>query len=810
MNSPLSTSQQIEAAYRQALSLHEQGQLARAQILYLEILQAQPAHADALHLLGVLAHQAGQPERGVELIGKAIQANSAQPVFFYNHGNALTALGRLEAAVASYIQAVRLQPRFAEAYASLGGAFLALKQLDHALTAFDRALALKPGAADWHFSRGNVLIEVHQPEAALASFDSAIALKLDFAEAHANRGKALLEGKQWGAAVESCDRAIAIKPELAEAYVGRGHALQALGHLDAALSDFDRAIQLNPQLAEAHHNRARALQELKRLDEALASFDTAVELSPNNAEAHCNRGNALQELRRYADASVSYERAIQLRPEYPEAFANRGIVLQKSNRVAAAAKDFSKAIELKPDYEFLLGTYLHANMCMANWRDFDRGVSELSRRIARFEKASPSFPVLSLTGSPALQKSASQIWAHALHPPLDSLGPIPRRVDHRKIRIGYFSGDFHDHHPVALLTVNMFECHDKSRFELTAFSYGLDQNDEMRHRLAAAFDRFVNVGALSDMEVAQLSRKLEIDIAIDLMGFTQGFRCDIFASRSAPVQVNYLGYPGTMGTEYFDYVIADETVIPAENRQYHTEKIAYLPNTFFVNDGRREIPAKKWTRAELGLPAVGFVFCSFNNVYKILPNWFDRWMRLLKAIDGSVLWLAQVNHAAVDNLRREAQQRGVDPQRLIFARRLPSLADHLARYRLADLFLDTLPYNAHTTASDALWAGLPVLTCLGQSFASRVATSLLKAVHLPEMITRTPEEYEALALELATQPSKLAAIREKLDRNRLSAPLFDTPLFTRHLEAAYEAMWERYLAGQAPDHIRVPAELPAR
>jgi predicted O-linked N-acetylglucosamine transferase (SPINDLY family) len=467
-----------------------------------------------------------------------------------------------------------------------------------------------------------------------------------------------------------------------------------------------------------------------------------------------------------------------------------------------SAADFGKAVELKPDCEFLLGRYLHARMCVADWAQFDQKVEELSFRIARFEKASPSFPVLSLIDSAALQKSAAQVWAQTWHPPSDALGSIPRRAGKRKIRLGYFSGDFHDH-AVAFLTANLFECHDKSRFELFAFSFGPDRQDEMRMRLQVAFDRFIDVRAMSDVDVAALAREVEIDIAIDLTGFTQGSRCGIFAERSAPVQVNYLGYPGTMGADYFDYVIADETVIPEENRQHHTEKVAYLPNTYLVNDARREIPALRFRREELGLPQTGFVFCCFNNIYKILPGWFDRWMRLLKAIDGSVLWLAEGHPAAVSNLRREAQQRGVDPRRLIFASRLPSLADHLARYRLADLFIDTLPYNAHTTASDALWAGLPVLTCQGHSFVSRVAASLLKSVHLPELVARSPAEYEELAIELATNPRKLAAIRAKLDRERLNAPLFDTSLFTRHLEAAYSAMWDRYLADLPPDHLLI-------
>lgn len=764
----MSASESIDGMFRQALACHERGQLSQAQAIYLEILKAQPHHSQSLHLLGVMAHQSGQPGVAVELIGRAIQADPGQPVFFYNRGNALVELAELEAAVASYVQAIRLQPAFAEAYASLGNTFLALKQFDNAVAAYDRAIAIKPGLADWHYNRGNALIESRRLEAAVASFDQAIALKPDFAEAHGNRGKALLELGQWPAAIASYDKAIQWKPTLAEAYVGRGHVLLTLQRLDSALADFDQAIQLKPGLAEAHHNRGNALQELQRADAAVASYD----------------------------------RAIALNPGYADAYANRGLAFQALKQMQLAAADYGKALLLKPDCEFLLGNYLHVRMSVADWKDFEADLSRLTSRIERGEKASPPFSVMAIADSPALQQMAAQIWAHAWHPPRDTLGPIANRTGKRKIRLGYYSGDF-SNHPVAYLTAKLFESHDKSRFELFAFSFGPDRKDEMRQRVETAFDRFIDVRAMSDVEVARLSRDLEVDIAIDLKGFTQGSRCGMFAERSAPVQVNYLGYPGTMGVDYFDYVIADETVIPEENRQYHTEKVVCMPNSFLVNDAQRQISARRWTRAESGLPQTGFVFCCFNNTYKIVPSWFDIWMRLLKVIEGSVLWLMEDHPAAVANLRREAQQRGVDPGRLIFASRVPSLAHHLARYRLADLFIDTLPYNAHTTASDALWAGLPVLTCLGHSFVARVAGSLLHAVHLPELVTQSPAAYEALAIELATQPQQLAALRQKLDRERLSAPLFDTPLFTRHLEAAYTAMWDRYRAGLAPDHLHI-------
>jgi predicted O-linked N-acetylglucosamine transferase (SPINDLY family) len=348
----------------------------------------------------------------------------------------------------------------------------------------------------------------------------------------------------------------------------------------------------------------------------------------------------------------------------------------------------------------------------------------------------------------------------------------------------------------------LFERHDRAKFEWVAFSFGPDAKDEMRKRVSTAFDRFIDVRNRSDMDIAHLSRSLEIDIAVDLKGFTYDMRVGIFSYRAAPVQVGYLGYPGTMGAAYIDYLIADGTLIPQSSQQHYSEKIAYLPNSYQVNDRKRAIADKAFTRRELGLPDAGFVFCCFNDSYKITPHTFNGWMRILKRVPESVLWLLEGNRAAGDHFRKLAEQSGVSAQRLIFATRLP-LAEHLARHRTADLFLDTFPCNAHTTGSDALWAGLPLLTCMGEAFASRVAASLLNAIDLPELITTTQEQYEALAVELATDAERLGQIRRKLQSNRLNAPLFDSELFARHIENAYSQMYERYQADLPPEHIHV-------
>jgi predicted O-linked N-acetylglucosamine transferase (SPINDLY family) len=410
------------------------------------------------------------------------------------------------------------------------------------------------------------------------------------------------------------------------------------------------------------------------------------------------------------------------------------------------------------------------------------------------------FPFLAMLDDPALHRMAARIYTEAKCPENSALGPLPKRRP-GKIRIGYYSADFHNHATTHLMA-QALEAHDRGRFEVYGFSFGPDESDAMRRRVFAACDKFLDVRNASDGEIAQLSRQLGIDIAVDLKGHTQNSRPGIFAGRAAPLQAQYIGYPGTMGAAYMDYVIADKIVIPPGAEADYDEKILRLPHSYQANDSTRKISSKTTTREDAGLPPSGFVFCSFNNNYKILPDTFASWMRILTAVDGSVLWLLEDNALAAANLRRHAADRGVDPARLVFAGRVP-LEDHLARHRLADLFLDTWPYNAHTTASDALWTGLPVLTRMGKAFAGRVAASLLTALDLPELITASTEDYEKRAVELARNPEKHAALRAKLAANRTTMPLFDGKLIARHLEAGYEMIHARQQSGLPPDHIEV-------
>lgn len=577
-------------------------------------------------------------------------------------------------------------------------------------------------------------------------------------------------------------------------------ALQA-GDTAGAVSDYDRALECDASNADTHYNRANALHARNRDVQAVAGYDRALALRPAFPAALLNRGVALSRLARYDEAIASLDGALALDASHAEAWINRANALRALDRDDEALASYARAMAIDPGAEFLRGTWLHARMTVCDWDGIDDAVSLLERDICAGVRATPPFPALGMLSDPAVLHTAARTWADARHPLRRDVAPIAAPASHTKLRIGYFAATLHEH-ATAYLMAQLFESHDRARFEITAFSYGPQTGDAMRARLVAAFDRFVEIGERSDLEAAMLARELGIDIAVDLMGYTREGRPGIFACRAAPVQVAYLGYPGTMGAPYIDYVIADHTVVPDAQRADYSEKVVCMPVCYQVNDAHRPRPEGAPDRESAGLPREGFVYCCFNNNFKLTPRIFGAWMRILGAVEGSVLWLMQDNPWAADNLRKEARARGIAPERLVFARRVP-LAAHLARHRLADLFLDTLPYNAHTTASDALWMGVPVLTCAGESFAGRVAASLLDAVAMQELVVASLDAYEALAVDLARHAQALSALREKLARNLRDAPLFDARRFTRDLESAYRAMHERALAGLSPDHLAV-------
>lgn len=568
-----------------------------------------------------------------------------------------------------------------------------------------------------------------------------------------------------------------------------------------ALFALRKAAEFLPNDAEAHGNLAAVLRACGQLDAAVASCRRALLIRPDFAEVHNNMGVALKELGQLEAALANYRKAVELKPNFAEAHNNLGILLFELGQFDGAAASYRRVLQIKPNFDFAIGMYLHSKMQCCDWEGIDEASHEILRGINEGKAVSEPFVMLAIPSMPAQQKQCAEIYIREKYPEGKTSSGKMVKYSHDKIRLGYFSSDFYNH-ATAHLIAELFERHDRSRFEVIGLSFGASPNDDMRQRLSSSFDRFLNIRNQSDQNIVNLTKSLEIDIAIDLKGFTTNARTGIFALHPAPIQVSYLGYPGTMGAPYIDYLIADPTIVPAEHRQFYSEKIAYLPNTYQVNDSHRKISERQFTRSEAGLPEDGFVFCCFNNNYKITPAIFDIWMQLLNEVEGSVLWLLENNTHARKNLQNEAARREIATERIIFAKRM-DLPDHLARHRLADLFLDTFFYNAHTTASDALWAGLPVLTYLGDTFAGRVAASLLNAIGLPELITHSHEEYKALALELARNPARLSAIKQQLARNITTHPLFDTKLFTRNIEDAFIHMWERNQQNFPPKHIYV-------
>jgi protein O-GlcNAc transferase len=825
---------------QQALALHRQGRLAEAEARYREILEQAPADVDALHLLGVIAYQQKDFETAVRLISRALQIDPTCAPAHSNLGTTLRDMKRPEAALASYDRALALRPDNVDDLRRRGMVLSDLGRLDAAVASWDRVLALAPNDATVHFNRGTALLELRRwdealagldralelvpdhaaaasnrgtvlralgrLEAALASYDRALAIRPDHAEVLNNRGSVLADLGRPEAALASYDRALALRPNQLDTLINRGTALVALGRHAAAVASYDRALALEPGNAVAHCDRGTALLALERYPEALAGFDRALASNPGSVAAHSNRGTALQALGRLEAALASYDRALALEPDHVEASNNRGTVLAALGRHEEAARAYERVLALAPDFPYASGNMLSSRLQSCDWRDYSRTVETIENAVEAGARAADPFVFLAVSGSGSGQLRCAQIYCADKHPAAGQPVWTGDVYGHDKIRIAYLSGDFRNH-PVAHLIAGLIEAHDRSRFETTAISFGPEGRDGSRIRLERAFGQFIDVSGESDRAAAHRMKELEIDIAVDLMGYTQGSRPGILACRPAPVQVSYLGYPGTMGAGWIDYLVADRFIVPQAHRPFYREEIVYLPDAFQPHDPSVRIAECQPSRAEAGLPATGFVFCSFNNAFKIAPALFAVWMRLLGRIEDSVLWLPAGTGAAMANLQRSAADCGIAPDRLVWAPRLPRMADHLARHRLADLMLDTLPYNAHTTASDALRAGLPIVTCAGASYAGRVAGSLLTALGMPELIAWTLEEYEALALELAQDPNRLAELEAKLARNREIFPLFDADRYRRHLESAYETMWARYRRGEKPAGFAVEREL---
>ena len=577
-------------------------------------------------------------------------------------------------------------------------------------------------------------------------------------------------------------------------------ALQ-IGKINHGLELIEKSLKINQNQPSALNNHGVFLQRLNRNEEALVSFDRAIDYQPEYAEAHANKANSLSLLKNFEEAQKSYDLAIYFKPNYLKAFLNKGRSLKENGHFKEALLSFNQGQKLNPDVDFISGELLETQMHLNIWDDFEKHLSDISIKINSGKGVINPFPLLGLLDNPGLQRKCAETYTSLNYSQSSPSSKIEPYLNHSKIRIGYFSSDFHNHATMHLMA-ELFEAHNKEKFEIFAFSFGPNKNDSWRDRVKSSFDEFLDVSLVSDYQVTLLAKEKEIDIAIDLKGYTHNSRPKIFSEGCAPIQVSYLGYPGTMGAKFIDYLIADQVLIPRKEQKYYSEKIVYMPDSYQVNMSKRTISKSYFSREDLGLPEKGFVFCCFNNNYKVTPSTFASWIRILKAVDGSVLWLFETNSFSSSQLKKEATKYGVHEERLVFAKRLP-VEEHLSRLKQADLFLDTLPYNAHTTCSDALRVELPILTLIGKSFASRVAASLLESIDLSELIVSSMSEYESVAIELALNPKKLNNIKNKIATNILSTSLFDSQLFTKQLEEAYLKMNKARQNNSKHQHIYI-------
>ena len=573
------------------------------------------------------------------------------------------------------------------------------------------------------------------------------------------------------------------------------------GRPNDALAFFQQCLVIAPQNAMLRFNLAKALSALQRDAEAIEHHQAASSLDFTNPDVWINYGRSLDNLRRREEALAAYEKAVELDPDSVEGWFNKGKIFGELKRYEEALRSYIRAYQLRPTEPFLLGIILHYKMLICDWLELDVLYDSVLRDLRNGQKVVEPFGFQGISDSESDLLLAAKIFANERYPLAKETTKAPIRERNKKIRVAYLCGEFRDQATSVLMT-GIYESHDPEKFEIVALDNGWNDGGVLRSRMEKVFKEIIDISKMPDLSVAQLIKTLNIDILVNLNGYFGEARSNVFAQHAAPVQVNFLGFPGTLGAPYMDYLIADEIVIPPASREHYVEKIAYMPHSYQANDAKRIISERQFSRLELGLPEQGFVFCCFNNNYKITPQTYDSWMRVLSAVEESVLWLIEDNPLAANNLKAEAEKRGVSPERIIFASRLP-LPEHLARHRNADLFLDTLPYNAHTTASDALWAGLPVLTCMGKTFPGRVAASLLTALEVPELITHSVAEYERRAIELANNPDALSLIKNKLLANRLEKPLFNTQMFANDLEVLYRKMFERYIENLEPDHLLI-------
>ncbi len=794
---------ELPEAIQIAAECYEEGRLEEALEACEAYLVTHPGHFDATHLAGVVRIAMGDPAGALPLLEEAVKLRPRSWEALLNYSVALHDAGDAEEALVQSERALALRPDIPEAHNSRGNALRALGRSEDALACYERALSLRFDYPDALSNRGAALVDLGRPEEALSSCDQAIALQRDFAQAQFNRANALRDLGRHHRAIMSYDEALYLQPGYRDALTGKVAILTMLHRDQEALAAARQAIARDPIHVDALVALGVAAQRLGRLAEALAAFADALTVAPGHVVALRHRVTVLRALDRPADALAALDKLIETRPGDVDALCERGEILRSLGRPTEALASFEQALATAPAHAAALSNAALGALELCEWEKVGRFTDMIERPVAYDGMVVSPFVLLNVSAVPQLHQTGAKNFAGSIK--ASPLPPRPRPAGrHDTLRIAYVSGDFCDH-PVGLLMAELIERHDRERFEVYGVCFSPDDGSDIRSRLFQAFDRFDVVRGETDAVAARRIRDLDVDIAIDLGGYAQNARPAILAARPAPIQVNYLGYAGTMGADFIDYIMADPVALPLDEQPFVTEKIVHLPDCSRAYDTRSAIAPPPPSRQSVGLPAKGFVFANFNDSFTITRAMFEIWMRLLGRVAGSILWLRQTHDVARERLRRIAAARDVDPSRLVFAAPAPR-AEHLGRHRVADLFLDTLPYNGHAAAADALWASLPVLTCKGTTFPGRVGASMLGAIGLSDLVAPGLAAYEALALRLATEPELLADARRRLEAQRTTAPLFDIDRLRRHIEAAYLRMDELRGSGTAPQSFAIEAQ----
>ena len=796
--------------FAKALQYHQSGQLSSAEEIYRKILRIDPKHSDSLHLMGVIAHQTGKNDIAIDLIKKAIQCKPGSHIYYNNLGNVFIDQGSIVKAISTYRKALDIKPDYAEAHYNLGSAFKEQGELNKAISCFKKALEIKPEYAEAFNNMGNVFKSQGELNKAISCYHRALNIKPEYAEVFNNMGNALKGQGDLNEAISCFKKALEIKPEYAEAFNNMGAVFQNQGELSKAMTCCQKALEIKPEYAEAFNNMGTVYQGKGALRKAITCYKKALEFKPEYAEAFNNMGTVFQAQGELSNAFSCYRKALKIKQEYAEVYYNLGITLIEQGELLEAIFYYQRALDIKPDYaEAYSGLFYQLQQTCA-WQKLEGMTAKLddftNAALEKGDRAPENpFASLAINTDPSCNYAVAKSWSLdidkamsglKIHFPFDG-----RKSGKTKITIGYLSNDFRNH-AMAHLTLSLYGLHNRDEFKIFCYSYGEDDSSYYRIRIRQDCDKFVDIRNLGHADAARTIYEDQVDILVDLKGYLRRGRLEISALRPAPIQVRYLGLAGTTGAHFFDYIITDRIVTPEEHSQYYTENFVYMPHCYQINDHTQRISDKDWNKSDFKLTDGNFIFCSFNQGYKIEPVMFNAWMDILRQVPESVLWLQRESEITENNLRLEAERRGVKPARLIFSEKLLK-DEHLGRLRLADLALDTRIVNGAITTSDALWAGAPVITLQGSHFASRMSSSILIAIGLPELITHTLEEYVSLAVDIAHNPDKLQMIRRKIMKNRLEGPLFDTPGFARNLEKAYKEMWEIFIAGQRPGQIEI-------